>query len=82
MNFNSVGNMFLTSATNLSTWDMVMIVFTLLTGVCVFLFGMKVMGDGLERRAGNALKSVLGRLTSNKFLGFLTGFFSYVRNTK
>ncbi|MBO4962344.1 MAG: Na/Pi cotransporter family protein [Clostridia bacterium] len=74
MNFNSVGNMFLTSATNLSTWDMVMIVFTLLTGVCVFLFGMKVMGDGLERRAGNALKSVLGRLTSNKFLGFLTGF--------
>lgn len=53
--------------------DMLLAVFTLLTGVCVFLFGMKVMGDGLERRAGNALKSILGKLTSNKFLGFLTG---------
>ena len=53
--------------------DYVKAALTLLTGVCVFLFGMNVMGDGLERRAGNALKNILGKLTSNKFLGFLTG---------
>ncbi len=73
--FNSIGSLFLSSSTNsLSTWDVVMTVLTLLTGVCVFLFGMKVMGDGLERRAGNALKTILGKLTKNRFLGFLTGF--------
>lgn len=31
------------------------------------------MGDGLERRAGNSLKALLGKLTDNKFKGFLTG---------
>ena len=34
---------------------------------------MNVMGDALERRAGNGLKLILGRLTKNKFAGFLTG---------
>ena len=45
----------------------------LIGGLCLFLFGMNVMGDGLERRAGNSLKSLLGKLTDNKFKGFLTG---------
>ena len=45
----------------------------LIGGLCLFLFGMNVMGDGLERRAGNSLKVLLGKLTNNKFKGFLTG---------
>ena len=45
----------------------------LIGGLCLFLFGMNIMGDGLERRAGNSLKSLLGKLTDNKFKGFLTG---------
>lgn len=45
----------------------------LIGGLCLFLFGMNTMGDGLERRAGNSLKSLLGKLTDNKFKGFLTG---------
>ena len=45
----------------------------LIGGLCLFLFGMNVMGDGLERHAGNSLKSLLGKLTDNKFKGFLTG---------
>ena len=48
-------------------------VLTMLGGLCLFLFGMNVMGDGLERRAGNSLKTLLGRLTDNKIKGFLTG---------
>ena len=46
---------------------------TLIGGLCLFLFGMNVMGDALERRAGNSLKSVLAKLTKNKLTGFLTG---------
>jgi len=45
----------------------------LIGGVCIFLFGMNVMGDSLERRAGGALKNLLGKLTNNKFAGFFTG---------
>ncbi len=48
-------------------------VLTLIGGLCLFLFGMNVMGDGLERRAGNSLKALLGRLTNSKIKGFLTG---------
>lgn len=48
-------------------------VLTLIGGLCLFLFGMNVMGDALERRAGNSLKNILGRLTKNKIAGFLTG---------
>ncbi len=42
-------------------------------GLCLFLFGMNLMGDGLERAAGSGLRSLLSKLTSNRFLGFLTG---------
>ena len=45
----------------------------LLGGLCLFLFGMNTMGDALERRAGGALRTLLGRLTTNPFAGFLTG---------
>ena len=45
----------------------------LIGGLCLFLFGMNVMGDGLERRAGNGLKALLGKLTDSKLGGFLTG---------
>ena len=45
----------------------------LIGGLSLFLFGMKVMGDSLERRAGGGLKHLLGSLTQNKFKAFLTG---------
>ncbi len=48
-------------------------VLTMIGGVCLFLFGMNLMGDGLERAAGSGLRDLLSRLTSNRFLGFLTG---------
>ncbi len=48
-------------------------VLNMIGGLCLFLFGMTVMGDGLERRAGNSLKALLAKLTTNKFMGFLTG---------
>lgn len=46
---------------------------TMIGGLCLFLFGMNVMGDALERRAGSGLKALLGKLTNSKIKGFLTG---------
>lgn len=46
---------------------------SLVGGLCLFLFGMTLMGQALERRAGNSLRTVLGKLTSNRAVGFLTG---------
>ena len=48
-------------------------ILNLLGGLCLFLFGMNVMGEALERRAGNRLSALIGRLTSNRFTSFLTG---------
>ena len=48
-------------------------VLTLIGGLCLFLFGMSIMGDSLERAAGNSLRSILGKLTNNRMMGFLTG---------
>lgn len=46
---------------------------SLIGGLCLFLFGMNVMGQALERRAGSRLKTLLGKLTKNKAAGLLTG---------
>ncbi len=46
---------------------------TLIGGLCLFLFGMNVMGQALERRTGAKLSSILGKLTTGKIAGFLTG---------
>ena len=45
----------------------------LLGGLAMFLYGMKVMGDALEKSAGKQLKNILAKLTSNTFNGFLLG---------
>lgn len=46
---------------------------TMLGGLSLFLFGMNIMGQALERRAGSNLRSLLGKLTSNRIIGLLTG---------
>ena len=46
---------------------------TMIGGLCLFLFGMNLMGQALERRAGNKLRTLLGRMTGKVMTGFLTG---------
>lgn len=48
-------------------------VLTLIGGLCLFLFGMNLMGDSLARSAGNRLEIVIGKLTTGKLAGLLTG---------
>lgn len=45
----------------------------LIGGLGLFLFGMKMMGDGLENAAGEKLKGILEKITSNKYVGVLVG---------
>jgi phosphate:Na+ symporter len=47
--------------------------FNLIGGLAMFLFGMNVMSHALEQVAGNQMKAILGKLTSNKMKGFLLG---------
>lgn len=44
-----------------------------LGGVGLFLYGIKIMGQGLEMAAGSKLKSMLDKVTSNKFMAVLIG---------
>ncbi len=46
---------------------------TLIGGLCLFLFGMNIMSSALERSAGSKLETMIGRLTSGKIVGLLTG---------
>ena len=46
---------------------------TLLGGLSLFLFGMAIMGQALERRAGGRLRTLLEKLTAGRLAGLLTG---------
>lgn len=48
-------------------------VFALLGGLALFLYGMQMMSDGLEAAAGDKMKKILEKLTSNRFLGVAVG---------
>ena len=48
-------------------------VLTMIGGLAMFLMGMSLMGDALEKRAGGQLKTLLGKLTSNPLKGFALG---------
>ena len=48
---------------------------TLFGALSLFLFGMKVMSEGIQKLAGDKMRSILSAMTSNRFLGVLTGFF-------
>jgi len=50
-------------------------IITALGGLSLFLYGMKVMSEGLQKVAGNRLRSILKALTNNRFSGVFTGFF-------
>lgn len=47
----------------------------LIGAVGLFLYGMKVMSEGLQKAAGDRLRNILGAMTRNRATGTLTGFF-------
>ena len=55
--------------------DVLALVFNLLGGLGLFIYGMKLMGEGLQKTAGHSLKTILSRLTNNRVLGLGVGTF-------
>ena len=48
-------------------------VISLIGGLALFLYGMNIMGEGLEKLAGSKLEKIFEKLTSNKFKGLILG---------
>ncbi len=48
-------------------------IFSLLGGIALFLFGMNMMSDGLEKVAGSKMRSILQSITKNRFIATLVG---------
>lgn len=48
-------------------------IFTMLGGLALFLYGMTMMSNGLELAAGNKMKTILEKLTANRFIGVAVG---------
>lgn len=51
-----------------------LLIFNLLGGLAVFLLGIKMMSEGLQKVAGDKLRKILASATSNRFAGVLSGF--------
>ena len=51
----------------------IMTIITLMGGLGLFIYGMKLMGDGLENAAGEGLKKILEKVTSNPIVAVLVG---------
>jgi phosphate:Na+ symporter len=50
------------------------VLFNILGGLCLFLYGMKVMSDGIQQGAGDGLRRALNFMTMNRVAGVMTGF--------
>ena len=53
---------------------MISTILNILGSLGVFLFGMKVMSEGIQKTAGSRLRNILAYMTQNRFAGVLTGF--------
>lgn len=53
--------------------DFVSIIFKMLGGLCLFLYGVTLMGDTLKELAADKIKKNLNRFTKNVFSGIVTG---------
>ena len=54
--------------------DIASMIFNLIGGLGIFLYGMRMMSEGLQKVAGDRLRSIFGMVTSNRFAGVFTGF--------
>ena len=55
--------------------DALINVFSLLGSLALFLYGMKIMSEGLEKFAGERLRAILAAMTKNRVMGVVTGIF-------
>src|SRR3712207_1463538 len=53
--------------------DTILNIFSLIGSLALFLYGMKIMSEGLEKFAGDKLRNILSAMTKNRMMGVLTG---------
>lgn len=58
----------------MSFFEVVQFILVLLGSLCIFIFGIKLLSDSLQKIASNKMRAILYKMTSNKFKGVLTGF--------
>ena len=58
-------------------WEMFVLLFS---GLGLFLYGMNLMSEGLEKAAGNRLKSIVGALTTNRYIPYSNSRAVYARH--
>ncbi|MBZ0207596.1 MAG: Na/Pi cotransporter family protein [Flavobacteriales bacterium] len=56
-------------------WSNLVSVLTVIGSLGLFIFGMKIMSEGIQKAAGKKLRQILGAMTRNRFFGVFTGFF-------
>jgi phosphate:Na+ symporter len=54
--------------------DNISLILNMIGGLCMFLFGMKIMSDGIQQSAGDRLRKTLNLMTGSRLAGVLTGF--------
>ncbi len=57
-------------------WDAIVKILSILGALGVFLYGMKVMSEGIQKVAGNSMRKALATMTKNRFSAVFTGFFT------
>lgn len=53
--------------------DIILVIIKFAGALVLFIYGMKLMSEGLQKVAGNKMRSIMGRMTNNPFRGILTG---------
>ncbi|MBL63784.1 MAG: Na/Pi cotransporter [Opitutae bacterium] len=58
---------------NISFWEFLTGLLYVLGGLGIFLFGMKVMSEGIQKVAGEGMRRIMATMTQNRFFGLMTG---------
>ena len=57
----------------MSIGDILLIIIKFAGAVVVFIYGMKLMSEGLQKFAGNKMRSIMGQMTNSPLRGIITG---------
>ncbi len=58
---------------NVTTWEFIVRLLYILGGLGIFLFGMRVMSEGIQKVAGEGMRRIMATMTQNRFFGLMTG---------
>ena len=57
----------------MGSFDLTSLIFSIIGGLGLFIYGIHIMSEGMQKIAGDKLRTVLAKFTKNRFTGLLTG---------